>query len=405
MPRPLKIALLAHSTNPRGGVVHALELGDALAGLGHMVTVHAPDPAGRGFFRETRCRTRSVAATTLAPGASVTEMVRRRAGDYVAHFEDAANRGFDVYHAQDGISANALATLKERGVIPAFARTVHHVDAFADPALQRLQLRAITAADELFVVSDTWRDLLARDFGRAADNVGNGVDRARFSARPDESDRPLRDRLGLAGAAGPVLLAIGGIEARKNTLQILEAFLLVRARRPEARLVIAGGASLLDHDAYRAAFLERLAATGLPEGTVIVTGPLRQGEMPALYRLADVLLFPSVKEGFGLVVLEAMAAGVPVVTSAIPPFTEYLGERDVAWCDPACSASIAAATMSALAPEIRRVLVAGGDGVAAQHGWWRTARAHLGAYHRLAGLAPCPPHIPRLGAEPEHLDA
>ncbi len=67
---------------------------------------------------------------------------------------------------------------------------------------------------------------------------------------------------------------------------------------------------------------------------MIATGPLPQALMPALYRAADALVFPSVKEGFGLVVLEAMASGVPVVTSRIAPFTEYLGDDDAAWCDP-----------------------------------------------------------------------
>ena len=56
--------------------------------------------------------------------------------------------------------------------------------------------------------------------------------------------------------------------------------------------------------------------------------------MPALYRAATLLLFPSVKEGFGLVVLEAMASGVPVVTARTEPFISYLGKDDVLWCDP-----------------------------------------------------------------------
>ncbi|MFH1558263.1 MAG: glycosyltransferase, partial [Pseudomonadota bacterium] len=113
--RPLRIALLAHSTNPRGGVVHALELGDALARLGHQVVVHAPDAKGAGFFRETLCRTRSIPASPV--GADMTEMVRIRVAEYVSHFEDPAHRAFDIFHAQDGISGNALATLKERGLI------------------------------------------------------------------------------------------------------------------------------------------------------------------------------------------------------------------------------------------------------------------------------------------------
>ena len=108
MSRALRIAILAHSTNPRGGVVHALELGDALTRLGHAATVHAPDAAGAGFFRDTLCRTVGVAATPV--GRDVTAMVETRIADYVGHFERAQNRDFDVWHAQDGISGNALAT-------------------------------------------------------------------------------------------------------------------------------------------------------------------------------------------------------------------------------------------------------------------------------------------------------
>ena len=60
MTRPLRIAMLAHSTNPRGGVVHALHLSEALATLGHEVVLHAPDASGAGFFRAARCATRAV---------------------------------------------------------------------------------------------------------------------------------------------------------------------------------------------------------------------------------------------------------------------------------------------------------------------------------------------------------
>ena len=57
-----RIAILTHSTNPRGGVVHALALAEALCDLGHEAVVHGPDPTGRGFFREARCPVVSVKA-------------------------------------------------------------------------------------------------------------------------------------------------------------------------------------------------------------------------------------------------------------------------------------------------------------------------------------------------------
>ncbi|MFG1462424.1 MSMEG_0565 family glycosyltransferase [Xanthobacter sp. DSM 24535] len=380
--RTLRIALLAHSTNPRGGVVHALELGDALARLGHEVTVHAPDAKGTGFFRETLCRTLSIPASPV--GTDMTEMVKIRVADYVRHFENAAHRAFDIFHAQDGISGNALATLKEQGLIRAFARTVHHVDTFADRALMDLQTRAMVHADRLLVVSRTWQQELFQKLGRRADIVGNGVDTARFSPVPDGREDALRACFALG--AGPVFLAVGGVEARKNSVRLLEAFARVHAEIPTAQLVIAGGASLLDHHSEQHAFALALERRALPQGAVIRTGPLAQADMPALYRIADTLAFPSLKEGFGLVVLEAMASGVPVATSRIAPFTEYLGADDVTWCDPLDIISIADALLRTLDATTRARLIANGTRIAARHDWAATAQAHLAAYAQL--LAP-----------------
>jgi glycosyltransferase-like protein len=213
-------------------------------------------------------------------------------------------------------------------------------------------------------------------------HVGNGVDTGRFSPVPDTSDAALPTRLGLR-PGDPIVLAVGGVEERKNTVRLLEAFCILHARLPSCRLVIAGGASLLDHDAYQAQFAQTLTRSGLPDGALIRTGPLPQELMPALYRAATALAFPSTKEGFGLVVLEAIASGVPVVTSRIAPFIEYLGDDDVVWCDPFDTASIAAAMTAALDPARRPHRVARGFAIAARHDWITTAQAHLPGYHRL----------------------
>jgi glycosyltransferase-like protein len=379
MTRP-RIAILAHSTNPRGGVVHALELGDALTLLGLDATVLAPDANRAGFFRVTLCRTECVPATPA--GRDVTAMVETRIADYLRYFECAENRRFDIWHAQDGISANALATMKERGLISGFARTVHHIDIFADQRLCNLQMRAIRQADQLWVVGRLWRDWIARELGREAHYVGNGIDRKRFSSVPDATDTELREGLNLPGGAA-VFLALGGIEERKNTLRLLQAFQSVWLHHPSARLVIAGGASLLDHGAYQARFAGMLTHAGASAAAVIQTGPLRQKLMPALYRAATSLVCPSINEGFGLVVLEAMASGVPVVASRIAPFTEYLGPDDVLWCDPFDVASIADGIVRSLDVDLRPELIARGAQVAARHDWMNTARAHLAGYEKL----------------------
>ncbi|SDT47793.1 MSMEG_0565 family glycosyltransferase [Bradyrhizobium canariense] len=380
--RPLRIAILAHSTNPRGGVVHAIELADSLTRLGHEAVVHAPDPSGKGFFRAPL----SPAVTVMASPAAkdVADMVRARIADYVRHFELPANRGFDVFHAQDAISGNALATLKRRGLIGRFARTVHHIDSFTDPRLSDWQVRSITEADELLVVSALWQEQIMSAFGRPSTAIGNGVDTERFGSSPRAIDQEVREKYGINGSQ--VLLAVGGIEVRKNSVRILEAFQQVLNIHRDAQLVIVGGASLLDHASYRRQFDVMLSDNDVLARAVRYLGPVPDADMPSLYRSADALVFPSVKEGFGLVVLEAMASGTPVVTSRMAPFTEYLHENDVVWCDPFSVASIANAIAIVLTEPLHSRLAQRGTLVARQHDWSNTTRAHLPVYERLVEL-------------------
>ena len=110
---PLRVALLTHSVNPRGGVVHTLELAEALHAAGVQVTVMAPAAPGQRLFRALRC---AVELVRIGPQhRGLNEQVRARIGAYVEHLT--AMRGahrtldaFDILHAQDGIGGNALAT-------------------------------------------------------------------------------------------------------------------------------------------------------------------------------------------------------------------------------------------------------------------------------------------------------
>ncbi|CAO4178995.1 MSMEG_0565 family glycosyltransferase [Methylorubrum aminovorans] len=388
---PLRIAILTHSTNPRGGVAHCLALAEALCALGHEAVVHAPDPAGRGFFRDAACPTVSVSAKPVA--GSTADLVRTRINDYLRHFSTPAACDFDVFHAHDGIGGNALATLKHRRLIPGFVRTVHHVDSFADPMLAEWQDRSIREATRLLCVSRTWADRIRDDFGAEADVVGNGVDLSAYRSEPSEADVAVRERWGLG--QGPVILSVGGFEERKNTLGIIEAFARLRARHRRAQLVVAGGVSLLDHAAYRARCRAALVAAGLTIGrgaAVIETGPVPQADMPALYRVADALAFPSWREGFGLCVLEAMACGTPAIVSLQPPFSEYLATTDALFVDPADSEAIAAAMAQALASDTKAQLRAAGKARSAVHSWRACAERHLDTYAACARTRQEPIH-------------
>lgn len=376
----LRIGLLTHSVNPRGGVVHTVELAQALHACGHDVTVFAPAAAGQTLFRPLRGRFEAVPVAGRTD--SVADMAAQRIDAFVQHLAPrVADAPFDLLHAQDGLGANALATLEDRGLIDGFVRTVHHLDPYADARLAAWQSRGVLRARAVLCVSALWQDILRDELGVRAERVNNGVNLERWTAQPDTRDATLPARLGIPH--GPVLLAVGGIEERKNTLRVLQAFARLRTELPQARLVIAGGASLLDHDHYRQAFDDALRTSGLVAGEdVIVTGTVDDADMPALFRRADALVMASTREGFGLVVLEALACGTPVVASRIAPFTEYLDEHTACWADPLDVASIARALRAALSPA-RADALRTPPAVCHRHGWRSSALRHLDIYRAL----------------------
>jgi glycosyltransferase-like protein len=388
MPEPLRIALLTHSLNPRGGVVHTVELAEALHDAGHRVTVIAPALPGQRLFRPLRCLLETV---PVGPAPSdLAAMVDDRVEALVNHLaQRVACEPFDVMHAQDSLSGNALATLRERGRIKGFMRTVHHLDDFVDPRVAALQLRGFLHADQVLCVSEGWVDTLRRVHGVEAALVHNGVDLNRYHPRPEAGDLAVVATLGLRRGA-PLLLSVGGIEERKNTLRLLEAFVIWRRQHPHAQWLIAGGASLLDHGAYASAFRSALAASGLrtgPGGDVVIAGTVPDAAMPALYRSADVVAMPSLREGFGLVVLEALASGTPAVVSRIAPFTGYLAETDVAWADPQSPGSIADALQQALVPARGAGRAAAVPEVCLRHDWAVSAARHVALYRARRALS------------------
>jgi glycogen synthase len=157
---------------------------------------------------------------------------------------------------------------------------------------------------------------------------------------------------------------------------------MLRARKPSAQLVLAGGASLLDHDAYARRFFAHAAEMGLETGAkatpVIIAGPLDDAEMPALYQLADVVSMISLREGFGLVVLEALASGRPVVVSNIAPFTEYLDARTCVFANPQDASDIATALNDPQDIDFDNAVPA----LLERFTWQASARRHLDIYRQ-----------------------
>lgn len=371
----LKIALLTYSTKPRGSVIHTLELADTLHQLGHEPCVFALDKDGKGFHRATNFLTCAVPAQPCDAG--IDALIKQRISEFVQFFQQ-HNSHYDIYHAQDCLSANALATLRDQGRIPHFVRTVHHIESFNSPYLQDCQEKSIHLPDRCLCVSKLWQTALKKDYGIEAHRVTNGVS-DRFSAIKDGSEDALAKALNIR--ARPLYLTVGGIEPRKNSINLLKAFAKVRQQLTTAQLLIAGGATLFDYQDYRQEFMSLVDAYGL-EDALILPGVIADKDMPALYRLADAFVFPSVKEGWGLVVLEAIKSGLPILTSNQPPFTEFLTHQDACLVNPNSVNAIAAGMLTLTEDTSSKAL----PSKVSLPTWKTSAQQHLTLYHQLTTL-------------------
>lgn len=176
-----------------------------------------------------------------------------------------------------------------------------------------------------------------------------GVD-GRYSPEGPKSERE-----------APYVLAVATLEPRKNLSTLVEAHALVRATRPELELVVAGAPV---HWAE-----QELAGDG-----VTALGFVPDEQLPELYRGASVLAYPSLFEGFGIPVVEAMACGTAVVASSHPSLDEACGDAAVR-ADPTSAEALAAGIEEALAK--RDDLVPRGVEHAARFTWQACGQAHL----------------------------
>ena len=379
-----RVGILTYSTKPRGGVVHALSLAEALAEQGVAVHVFGLGPVDGTFYRPT------TVPFTLFPapeGASTLDEKVFASVDAMADGLRTLAGEFDLLHSQDCISARAATRVRDDGVAVPVLRTVHHVDDFTTAALIDCQRQAILQPDRILVVSRRWREIMRDEYGRDAEIVHNGVDPGRFAPISEARRAGLRATVGAGDR--PVLLSIGGIEPRKGSVELFEALSILKARGRDPLLVMLGGHSFQDYAAYRQAALDRLPELGLASGDDIVElGTVDEETLAAWFRAADVLAFPSVKEGFGLVALEAQAAELPVVASSIEVFAEFLQDGVNAMlpqvADPVAIAD--ALEQVLLDGQLRARLVRGGLEVVPRFSWAASASRHREIYQEtLAG--------------------
>jgi glycosyltransferase involved in cell wall biosynthesis len=252
------------------------------------------------------------------------------------------------------------------------------------PQLASLYLRvvlrsALRRARRVITVSRNSRRDLINLFGADPERlvvVPNGVDE-RLGRRPHgEFLDDVKERLGLRP---PLVLVVANDKPHKNLEIVLRSFYLARRDRGvRAQLVMVGGVDE-SHPLLRRA--ERL---GLGEN-VRGLGRIHQSDLHALYHLSAVLLHVALYEGFGLPILEAMRAGLPVVTSNIGAMRE-LGEGSARLVNPLDVAEVAAALEKVLVDDLlRRRMVEGGRKRADELTWDRTVEGTVDAYRQALG--------------------
>ena len=240
--------------------------------------------------------------------------------------------------------------------------------------------RSVKKAALLMTVSEFSLKEIARLYGvdpLAITITGNGVNLARFHpASPEGSDDWNGADLvrALGAVPGQYLVSVGRLEPRKNHLNLVRAYALLAVPRPP--LLIVGQRDFEHDEAF--AEVEKLGLSG----EITFLERVADAELPALVRHARVFVYPSYAEGFGMPVLEAMASGVPVVTSDTTALVEVAGGAALT-ASPDDPKAIAAAIEQLLFDaNLRRRLSAQGLEVAARHRWDTAAKNLLGAFRR-----------------------
>ncbi len=244
-------------------------------------------------------------------------------------FERASRKALaslDLFHAPGFIMPRQEA--------PRFLFTLHDLTVVSLPECHTLENRARTLGSivdalcrgaTMLAVSQATRDEATRLLGLSAEEVevlSPMLDPVFVPEADEIQDAETRQR---AGIDGRYFLAVGSLEPRKNFGRLLEAWQsLPASTREQRRLVILAIAGW-----RQASFRSRLEDLSREGSLILLENPLSSSDLAALYRGAEALVFPSLAEGFGLPVAEAMACGTPVITSDRSSMPEVAGEAAI----------------------------------------------------------------------------
>jgi glycosyltransferase involved in cell wall biosynthesis len=262
-------------------------------------------------------------------------------------------------------------------------RTVAHYHNFYDDKWTAegtlpLDRRLTRASDRLIACSEAVREHMVERLEvprQSIEVILNGVDLARFSGAYDVE--ALRSSLGIPPGMR-VVASVGRVSRQKASDDVVRAARMICDARKDCVFVLAGA----DDDPFTPTVRRMVADLGLAD-RVIFTGHL--SDVAPLYALADVVVMPSRWEGFGLVLVEAMASGTPLVTTAVGPIPEVVGEGSALMIRPDAPADLARAVLDVLDdPHLARSLAARGRERARTFSWARAGERLDAVYADLA---------------------
>ncbi|RMD84180.1 MAG: glycosyltransferase family 1 protein [Candidatus Dadabacteria bacterium] len=251
---------------------------------------------------------------------------------------------------------------------------------------RKLEIQAIKNASLILAISKNTASDVEHVLGIDPDLIKVtylGVDEKFFgSTTTEEEENYIRDKYRIPPKCDLVLY-VGGIDPRKNVRGLLEPLsFLIRDTERDIRLFMAGS---IEEDRQYPALLKMIKELGLND-RVILGGFVPDSDLIKIFQISAVFLFPSLYEGFGLPPLEAMASGLPVVSSNRSCLPEVLGDAAI-FVDPEDSEGIAKAVLEVIRDkDLSLSLKERGRKQARLYSWEKTGEATLNAYLRVAGV-------------------
>lgn len=290
----------------------------------------------------------------------------------------------DVVHCHDWMTTKAGTELTENPVIPLVA-TIHatevgrhqgHLPGDISRSVDAIERQLCHQANAVITCSAAMKEEVVRQFSVAADKVTvipNGIDLEEWSS-------PLSDQLDARARwapDSPLIVFVGRLEVEKGILELAEAMAQVRQALPTAHLVIAGRGS-------QGELLRNACESHGITGAVTVAGWLPEQELRALIACADVAAIPSIYEPFGLVALEAMSLGTPVVASRVGGLADVVRSGETGWSVPAKDpTALAKALVAAITDRSAKVIVDRAyEALKRDHDWSQIAEATVACYRR-----------------------